>query len=66
MGTGTANQWRGGDGDITWMRDWDHLLRIARQVAGLSLTAFSACTGLSKGYLSKLESGHHSTLHPQA
>jgi transcriptional regulator with XRE-family HTH domain len=64
METGTANQWRGSAGDITWMRDWGHLLRIARQVAGLSLTALSARTGLSKGYLSKLESGHHSALNP--
>ncbi len=46
------------------MHDWGHLLRIARQVAGLSLTALSARTGLSKGYLSKLESGHHSALNP--
>ncbi|HEY7974146.1 MAG TPA: helix-turn-helix transcriptional regulator, partial [Ktedonobacterales bacterium] len=40
-----------------WTRDWGRLLRTARQVAGLSLTDLSARTGLSKGYLSKLEAG---------
>jgi transcriptional regulator with XRE-family HTH domain len=64
MRTGTASQWYGRSGDATWMRDWGQLLRIARQVAGLSLTALSARTGISKGYLSKLESGHPSALNP--
>ncbi len=40
-----------------WVADWGRLLRIARQVAGFSLTDLSTRTGLSKGYLSKLESG---------
>lgn len=47
-----------------WVRDWGQLLRLARQVAGLSLTELSARTGLSKGYLSKLESGHVSARNP--
>ena len=50
-----------GDGDgvrpTEWALDWGRLLRTARQVAGLSLTELSARTQLSKGYLSKLESG---------
>ena len=50
--------------DATWPRDWGRLLRLARQVAGLSLTELSATTGLSKGYLSKLESGHPSGRNP--
>lgn len=41
----------------TWERDWGLFLRLARQVAGLSLTELAARSGLSKGYLSKLESG---------
>ncbi|MGH2486024.1 MAG: helix-turn-helix domain-containing protein, partial [Ktedonobacterales bacterium] len=41
-----------------WQVHWGRLLRTARQVAGLSLSELSATTGLSKGYLSKLESGH--------
>jgi transcriptional regulator with XRE-family HTH domain len=40
-----------------WVADWGRLLRVARQVAGLSLTELAGCTGLSKGYLSKLEAG---------
>jgi transcriptional regulator with XRE-family HTH domain len=40
-----------------WVADWGRLLRVARQVAGLSLVELAGCTGLSKGYLSKLESG---------
>jgi transcriptional regulator with XRE-family HTH domain len=48
----------------TWPQDWGHLLRLARQVAGLSLTELSAQAGLSKGYLSKLESGHPSARNP--
>jgi transcriptional regulator with XRE-family HTH domain len=40
-----------------WVADWGRLLRMARQVAGLSLTELAGCTSLSKGYLSKLESG---------
>jgi transcriptional regulator with XRE-family HTH domain len=47
-----------------WARDWGQLLRLARQVAGLSLTELSGRTGLSKGYLSKLESGHASARNP--
>jgi transcriptional regulator with XRE-family HTH domain len=50
--------------DATWPQDWGRLLRLARQVAGLSLTELSAITGLSKGYLSKLESGHPSGRNP--
>lgn len=41
-----------------WQLRWGRLLRQARQIAGLSLNELSAITGLSKGYLSKLESGH--------
>jgi transcriptional regulator with XRE-family HTH domain len=40
-----------------WVVDWGRLLRVARQVAGFSLTDLARHTGLSKGYLSKLESG---------
>jgi len=47
-----------------WQLDWGRLLRTARQVAGLSLGELSARTGLSKGYLSKLESGHETALNP--
>lgn len=47
-----------------WRIHWGRLLRTARQVAGLSLTELSATTGLSKGYLSKLESGHATALNP--
>jgi transcriptional regulator with XRE-family HTH domain len=43
--------------DAEWAMDWGRLLRTARQVAGLSLAELSVRTGLSKGYLSKLESG---------
>lgn len=43
--------------DDTWERDWGLFLRLARQVAGLSLTELAERTRLSKGYLSKLESG---------
>jgi transcriptional regulator with XRE-family HTH domain len=50
--------------EATWPQDWGRLLRLARQVAGLSLTELSATTGLSKGYLSKLESGHPSGRNP--
>jgi transcriptional regulator with XRE-family HTH domain len=48
----------------TWTADWGRLLRTARQVAGLSLSALSLTTGLSKGHLSKLESGHPSAANP--
>jgi transcriptional regulator with XRE-family HTH domain len=44
--------------------DWGRLLRTARQVAGLSLSELSAATGLSKGHLSKLESGHPTAANP--
>lgn len=47
-----------------WTRDWGRLLRTARQVAGLSLTDLSARTGLSKGYLSKLEAGQEGARNP--
>lgn len=40
-----------------WVLDWGRLLRIARQVAGYSLADLARHTSLSKGYLSKLESG---------
>lgn len=50
--------------EATWPQDWGRLLRLARQVAGLSLTELGATTGLSKGYLSKLESGHPSGRNP--
>ncbi|MBF6589433.1 MAG: helix-turn-helix transcriptional regulator [Ktedonobacterales bacterium] len=50
--------------DDRWARGWGHLLRVARQVAGLSLTELSTRTGLSKGYLSKLESGYASARNP--
>lgn len=43
--------------DEAWQRDWGLFLRLARQVAGLSLTELAERSGLSKGYLSKLESG---------
>lgn len=49
---------------VTWQVHWGRLLRTARQVAGLSLTDLAAITGLSKGYLSKLESGHVTALNP--
>jgi transcriptional regulator with XRE-family HTH domain len=52
------------DEDEDWQLSWAHLLRTARQVAGKSLTALAVETGLSKGYLSKLESGHESALNP--
>jgi transcriptional regulator with XRE-family HTH domain len=48
----------------TWPQDWGRLLRLARQVAGLSLSELGARTGLSKGYLSKLESGHVTAQNP--
>jgi transcriptional regulator with XRE-family HTH domain len=48
----------------TWPQDWGRLLRLARQVAGYSLSELSARTGLSKGYLSKLESGHSTAQNP--
>lgn len=48
----------------TWRLSWASLLRTARQVAGKSLTTLAAETGLSKGYLSKLESAHESALNP--
>lgn len=47
-----------------WALDWGRLLRIARQVAGLSLMELSARTQLSKGYLSKLESGAAGAANP--
>lgn len=51
--------------DMTaWTRDWGGLLRSARQVAGLSLAGLSERTGLSRGYLSKLESGQDGARNP--
>jgi transcriptional regulator with XRE-family HTH domain len=50
--------------EATWPQDWGRLLRLARQVAGLSLSELSARTRLSKGYLSKLESGHITAQNP--
>ncbi|GEM_PF-1399161 len=49
---------------VTWARDWGMLLRTARQVAGLSLMDLSERTGLSKGYLSKLESSREGARNP--
>lgn len=48
----------------TWAERWGHLLRLARQVAGLSLQDLADRSGLSKGYLSKLESAHPSAANP--
>lgn len=48
----------------TWTTRWGLLLRMARQVAGLSLNELAARSGLSKGYLSKLESAHPSAANP--
>src|SRR5215472_2462318 len=48
----------------TWATRWGHLLRLARQVAGLSLSEVAERSGLSKGYLSKLESAHPSAANP--
>lgn len=52
------------DDMAAWSRDWGGLLRSARQVAGLSLAGLSARTGLSRGYLSKLESGQDGARNP--
>jgi transcriptional regulator with XRE-family HTH domain len=49
---------------LAWTRDWGQLLRTARQVAGMSLADLSARTGLSRGYLSKLESGQDGARNP--
>lgn len=48
----------------TWTARWGMLLRLARQVAGLSLNELATRSGLSKGYLSKLESAHQSATNP--
>ncbi len=48
----------------TWTTRWGMLLRLARQAAGLSLNELAARSGLSKGYLSKLESAHPSAANP--
>ncbi len=53
-----------GEPNVEWQIHWGRLLRTARQVAGLSLSQLSATSGLSKGYLSKLESGHEAALNP--
>ncbi|HEU5367776.1 MAG TPA: helix-turn-helix transcriptional regulator [Ktedonobacterales bacterium] len=47
-----------------WATRWGHMLRLARQVAGLSLQEVANRSGLSKGYLSKLESAHPSAANP--
>lgn len=52
------------DEQEAWQQSWAHLLRTARQVAGKSLTALAAETGLSKGYLSKLEAGYETAQNP--
>lgn len=49
---------------LSWSRDWGQLLRNARQVSGMSLAQVSARTGLSRGYLSKLESGQDGARNP--
>ncbi len=48
----------------SWATRWGLLLRLARQVEGLSLSELAARSGLSKGYLSKLESAHPSAANP--
>lgn len=48
----------------SWATRWGLLLRMARQVEGLSLSELAARSGLSKGYLSKLESAHPSAANP--
>ena len=49
---------------VMWARDWGMLLRTARQVAGLSLMDLAERTGLSKGYLSKLEASREGARNP--
>jgi transcriptional regulator with XRE-family HTH domain len=60
MGSGETRE----QAQAEWQTNWGRLLRTARQVAGLSLADLSAATGLSKGYLSKLESGHATAANP--
>jgi|SRR5579885_2047502 transcriptional regulator with XRE-family HTH domain len=50
--------------ETNWQLDWGRLLRTARQVAGMSLSELSAATGISKGHLSKLESGYEAAQNP--
>lgn len=57
----TSPSYNAGD---SWAAGWGQLLRIARQIAGLSLTELSAVTGLSKSYLSKLESSASGAANP--
>lgn len=64
MEQGTARPSGSVGAEEAWQRDWGQLLRLARQVAGLSLSELSGRCGLSKGYLSKLESGHASGRNP--
>src|SRR5262252_764518 len=52
------------DAEPEWIASWGQLMRTARQVAGLSLSELAAVTGLSKGYLSKLESGDVTARNP--
>lgn len=56
--------WNASEEMVLWTRDWGQLLRSARQVAGLSLAGLSERTGLSRGYLSKLESGQDGARNP--
>lgn len=64
-GTGNQSAPDGSTDDLlSWTRDWGQLLRSARQVAGLSLADLSSRTGLSRGYLSKLESGQDGARNP--
>lgn len=49
---------------VTWTREWGLLLRSARQVAGLSLAGLGERTGLSRGYLSKLEASQDGARNP--
>ncbi len=48
----------------SWATRWGLLLRMARQVEGMSLSELAARSKLSKGYLSKLESAHPSAANP--
>ncbi|HEV2458237.1 MAG TPA: helix-turn-helix transcriptional regulator [Ktedonobacterales bacterium] len=62
-GRAVAEQSRANDAP-GWAASWGQLMRTARQVAGLSLSELAASTGLSKGYLSKLESGDATARNP--
>src|SRR5262249_40815382 len=60
----SSNQPTSPEAAESWASRWGLLLRLARQVEGLSLNELAARSGLSKGYLSKLESAHHSAANP--